>query len=230
MTEPSDFAEYYYTSATWEVKVSDELDHDSGTLISTRNAAYQSLKTNRTSVRPSVAQSISKILMADSAWFQKLSLWLPWEWEMALKASFWPLRRRLHQISKKYHEGEMGNLFSSPTDVMKQEILTQNVSEDREKAALAIGLLHIEWYEYVLELHNGDYNEGFLKKAFSESANFFSGNKCNLPNQFKQLQRTLFSWDKWWLLEIINIYNINSIALRRALKAVDFALNDLLSS
>jgi hypothetical protein len=243
LRSPEDVAPYFRFGAEYVVDVADSMgwEHD---LDETVEDAYEAMRDGRTDVRDDVEALVSAVLAADAEYWHPIGRWLPRGYALLMRGLSHALRRKLLRLAGVYTDTYAGGprefygahpsvrdalgapVFSRPSDhpvdgkPATEHVRGLSLDAFARRTVLGDSVLHVEWYEYVAESVDVEYDTALCERAVDESPAYFAGVSDGLSDGVRELQRAMFTDDDW-IRSFHDEYSLRSVLFRRAADGIE---------
>jgi len=256
LSRPEDVAPYFRFGANYLTEVADEMGWDYGAVDETAENAYESMLDGETDVPEDEKRLISAVLVADAEYWWPIGRWLPRGYALLMRGLSHALRRKLLKLAGVYTgaledvsgfgsvfdefygayptvRGRLGTPgYSNPRDcIVEGKPATAHVhglslDSFARRTVLGDSVLHVEWYEYVAEKTDVDYDAELCARAKNESPAYFAGVTDELGDDVRELQRAMFTDDDW-IRKFHEEYSLRSVLFRRAADGIERTAEEL---
>ena len=212
LRHPREFADWYRFGADYVRDVAAGMDLDLGEFPDLSAGATAALRSGDDLSDPQ-ARSVAADLLADAAYLDPFSEWMPLWYELGLAlgnayAAF-SLRRTARTV--------IGDLdvsaprFSRPTDVLvagAPATRSPRVRGFARRFVFANAVLHLEWFVHVARESGVDVPPALVARARAETVAHY-GRGAPLSPEIREFQRLLFA-DDAWVRRIDEAYGLDS--------------------
>ncbi|MFP4632796.1 MAG: hypothetical protein ACLFMT_05100 [Halobacteriales archaeon] len=250
LATPERAAAYFGFGADYVVDVADELGWSHGGLDGTTERARAALERGETELEGRERKLVGAVLVGDAEFWWPMGRWLPPGYALLMRGLSHALRRKLLRlagdITGTLETGprEFYGAYPSVRDRVGQPEFSE--PEDHEvdgrppteyvpgigldsfarRTVLGDSVLHVEWYEYVADAVDVDYDSELCRRARDESPAYFAGVGDELSDDVRELQRAMFG-DAGWIREFHDHYELRSLLFRRAADAIERTADEL---
>lgn len=257
LRSPERAAEYFGFGANYVVGVCDAMDWDSGDLEDVARDAKSAMERGETDVPQKQEELVVAVLVGDAEFWWPMGKWLPRGYALLMRGLSHALRRKLLKVAGAYAGGlPDGGLdaargfyhaypevrdfadaprFSVPADhpvdgrPATEHVDGLGLDAFARRTVLGDSVLHVEWFEYVADHVDVEYDEELCDRAKQQSPAYFSGVTDSLDPDVRRLQAAMFS-DSDWIRDFHDHYQLRSILFRKAAEGIEETAEELEAS
>lgn len=209
-------AKYFEADANFLINVTDSLGISTSRLENLRDEAIEAIENGEKPESEEAQKLIAAIFVGDAEWNEPLEYWF----QKPFAEIF------LYSDGKAHHKGlqrarDFGSLedldmpnYSTPSMVSKKsENILENIN-GLDQLLLTASVLDIEWYGYVAEQMDIDFDKDIIKRTRRETIDHFINDK-NFSKDLVKFRKALSINDHIWLDNIMSDFDFNSLALEK---------------